>query len=75
MVNYKQMLANHILIQCHATRKLGDMFLAIFELKWVFPDSVKDLFSGWKEKGMDKRWRRMWSIASFSCSGGQHERN
>lgn len=52
----------HALIHCERTRKLL-MLLAIFGIQWVFLDSVKELLLGWEVKGMDKRQRRVWSMA------------
>lgn len=44
--------AYHILIYCDRTKKLRMFLLAISGPKWVFPALVRNLFLGWKFKGM-----------------------
>lgn len=37
-----------------------------FRLQMVFPNLVKELLLSRKVKGMDKRWRRVWSMLPLS---------
>ena len=46
---------NLILIYYKKTKKMYDMLLAIPRLRWVFPDSMKELLLGWKVRGIDIR--------------------
>ena len=43
----------------------------------MFPNSVKELLLVWKVKGLDKRWRKVWSMASlcfFCCVWDERNR-
>lgn len=54
---------------------LWTLLLAIFDLKWVFPTLVRNPLLKWKFKGLDRKNRIVWSMASlclFWCMWKEH---
>ena len=56
---------DHILIHCGKTRELWTLLLSFFGVVWVFPASIRNLLLGWKIKGLGKKRRAVWRLASF----------
>ena len=42
---------------------LWDLFLAITEVKWVFPRSVRQLLLAWQSASIGKKRKRVWMVA------------
>ena len=65
---------DHILIHCGKTKELWTLLLSSFGLVWVFPASVRNLLLEWKVKGLEKKRRAVWRLASiclFWCIWGE----
>ena len=56
---------DHILIHCSKTRELWTLLLSFFGVVWVFPASIRNLLLEWKIKGLGKKRRAVWRLASF----------
>ena len=54
---------DHLLIHCSRARMLWDLFLAITEVKWVFPRSVRQLLFAWQSASIGKKRKRIWMAA------------
>ena len=67
--------ADHILIHCGKTRELWTLLLSSFGVVWVFPASVRNLLLKWKVKGLGKKRRAVWRLASIClfCVFGESE--
>ena len=66
--------ADHILIHCDRRRQLWTMLLTTFGLVWVFQTSMRNLLLEWKFKGLGKKKRAVWQLASiylFWCIWGE----
>ena len=44
----------HLLLHCGAARALWDAFFTRFDLYWVMPSTVKDLYASWWTGGRSK---------------------
>ncbi|KAJ9707979.1 hypothetical protein PVL29_000172 [Vitis rotundifolia] len=53
--------ANHILLHCTVVRALWEIVLALFGVKWVFPESVKEVLLTWKGPFVGKKRKKVWN--------------
>ncbi|KAJ9704891.1 hypothetical protein PVL29_003103 [Vitis rotundifolia] len=53
---------NHILIHCIVVRNLWDIVLGLVNVKWVFPETVKEVLYSWKGPFVGKKRRKVWNF-------------
>ncbi|WJZ84180.1 hypothetical protein VitviT2T_003796 [Vitis vinifera] len=51
---------NHILIHCIVARVLWDMICALVGIKWVFPETVKEVLLSWRGPFVGKKRKKIW---------------
>ncbi|RVW68652.1 Flowering time control protein FY [Vitis vinifera] len=57
---------NHMLIHCTVAKGLWDTILALCGVQWVFPNSVKEVLSSWKDSFVGRKRKKVWkSIPLF----------
>ena len=57
---------NHILIHCIVARVLWDMICALVGVKWVFPETVKEVLLSWRGPFVGKKGKRYGSL--YRCT-------
>ena len=57
--------ADHILIHCGKTKEFWTLLFSSFGVVWVFSASVRNLLLKWKVKGLGKKRRAVWRLASI----------
>ena len=53
-------LANHILLHCPKVTLLWHLILALFNVQWVMPISVKDVLLSWQGSFVGKKRKKAW---------------
>ena len=67
---------NHILIHCIVVRALWDIVLGLVNVKWVFPETVKEVLISWRGPFVGKKRKKVWdSIPVVYFLDGMEERN
>ena len=56
---------SHLLIHCHTSWKIWNWWLSLWDLSWVFPFSLKDLFQQWRVNGGDNFFKKVWHASFF----------
>ncbi|RVW70345.1 putative ribonuclease H protein [Vitis vinifera] len=56
---------NHILIHCTVVRALWDIVFGLVDVKWVFPETVKEVLASWRGSFVGKKRKR--SRTPFRC--------
>lgn len=51
---------NHLFLHCPVAADLWHMFLAIFNLKWSMPHTVRDAYTSWSSRRFEKSIRNIW---------------
>ena len=51
---------NHILIHCIVARALWELVLGLVGVKWVFPESVKEVLFSWTGHLVGKKRKKIW---------------
>ncbi|KAJ9678521.1 hypothetical protein PVL29_020644 [Vitis rotundifolia] len=51
---------NHILIHCTVVRALWDIVFGLVDVKWVFPESVKEVLASWRGSFVGKKRKKIW---------------
>ena len=51
---------NHILIHCIVVRALWDIVLGLVDVKWVFPETVKEVLISWRGSFVGKKRKKIW---------------
>ena len=51
---------NHILIYCIVVRALWDIVLGLVDVKWVFPEIVKEVLTSWRSPFVGKKRKKVW---------------
>ena len=51
---------NHILIHCIVVRVLWDIVLGLVDVKWVFPETVKEILISWRGPFVGKKRKKVW---------------
>ena len=51
---------NHILIHCIVVRALWDIVIGLVDVKWVFPETVKEVLISWKGSFVGKKRKKVW---------------
>ena len=54
---------DHLLIHCSRAKLLWDFLLAITNLHWVFPCTVRQLLLAWQSASIGKKRKRVWMAA------------
>ena len=54
---------DHLLIHCSRAKMLWDLLLAITEVNWVFPRTVRQLLIAWQSVSVGKKRKRVWLAA------------
>ena len=54
---------DHLLIHCSRAKLLWDLLLAITNLHWVFPCTVRQLLLAWQSANIGKKRKRVWMAA------------
>ena len=54
---------DHLLIHCSRAKSLWDLLLAITEVNWVFPRTVRQLLLAWQSARVGKKRKRVWMAA------------
>ena len=49
---------NHVLIHCIMARALWELVLGLVGVKWVFPESVKEVLFSWRGHFVGKKGKR-----------------
>ena len=57
---------NHLFLQCRMTANLWSMFLALFGLKWVMPQNIRDVLISWGCWKVDSTIKRIWKMIPAS---------
>ena len=55
--------ANHILLHCPKATLLWHLILALFNVQWVMPFSIKDTFLSWRGSFVGKKRKKAWRAA------------
>ena len=67
---------NHILIHCIVVRALWDIVLGLVNVKWVFPETVKEVLISWRGPFVGKKRKKVGdSIPVVYFLDGMEERN
>ena len=67
---------NHILIHCIVVRVLWDIVLRLVDVKWVFPETVKEVLISWRGPFVGKKRKKIWkSIPLYIFGTVWKERN
>ena len=53
---------NHILIHCIVVRALWDIVLGLVDVKWVFPETVKEVLISWRGPFVGKKRKKVWKF-------------
>ena len=56
---------NHILIHCIVVRVLWDIVLRLVDVKWVFPETVKEVLISWRGPFVGKKRKKVWKSISL----------
>ena len=51
---------NHILIHCTVVRVLWDIVFGLVDVKWVFPETVKEVLVSWRGSFVGKKRKKIW---------------
>ncbi|WKA02253.1 hypothetical protein VitviT2T_020466 [Vitis vinifera] len=51
---------NHILIHCTVVRALWELVLGLVGVKWVFPETVKEVLLSWRGSFVGKKRKKIW---------------
>ncbi|RVW30880.1 putative ribonuclease H protein [Vitis vinifera] len=51
---------NHILIHCTVVRALWDIVFGLVDVKWVFPETVKEVLASWRGSFVGKKRKKIW---------------
>ena len=51
---------NHIFIHCIVVRALWDIVLGLVDVKWVFPETVKEILTSWRGPFVGKKMKKVW---------------
>ncbi|RVW52750.1 putative ribonuclease H protein [Vitis vinifera] len=51
---------NHILLHCIVTRALWDIIFGLVDVKWVFPETVKETLTSWRGPFVGKKRKKIW---------------
>ncbi|RVW23465.1 putative ribonuclease H protein [Vitis vinifera] len=51
---------NHILIHCIVVRALWDIVFGLVDVKWVFPETVKEVLASWRGSFVGKKRKKIW---------------
>ena len=52
---------NHILLYYTVVRVLWEIILALFEVQWVFPETVKEVLFCWRGPFVGKKRKKIWN--------------
>ena len=50
---------NHILIHCTVVRALWDIVFGLVDVKWVFPETVKEVLASWRGSFVGKKRKKI----------------
>ncbi|WMV59067.1 hypothetical protein MTR67_052452 [Solanum verrucosum] len=53
---------NHLYRHCSVSTDLWSMFITLFELNWVMPQSIKDGFESWCCWKVDSTIKKIWKM-------------
>ncbi|RVW67016.1 hypothetical protein CK203_064869 [Vitis vinifera] len=56
---------NHVLIHCIVARALWELVLGLVGVKWVFPESVKEVLFSWRGHLVGKKGKKIWKAISL----------
>ncbi|RVW47197.1 putative ribonuclease H protein [Vitis vinifera] len=51
---------NHILLHCTVVRVLWDIVFGLVDVKWVFPETVKEVLVSWRGSFVGKKRKKTW---------------
>ncbi|RVW44612.1 Heat shock protein 90-5, chloroplastic [Vitis vinifera] len=51
---------NHILLHCIVARALWDIIFGLLDIKWVFPETVKEALTSWRGSFVGKKRKQIW---------------
>ncbi|RVW79591.1 putative ribonuclease H protein [Vitis vinifera] len=51
---------NHILIHCTVVRALWDIVFGLVDVKWVFPETVKEVLASWRGSFVERKGKKIW---------------
>ena len=51
---------NHILLHYIVTRALWDIIFGLVDVKWVFPETVKEVLTSWMGSFIGKKRKKVW---------------
>ncbi|RVX21093.1 putative ribonuclease H protein [Vitis vinifera] len=51
---------NHILLHCTVVRVLWDIVFGLVDVKWVFPETVKDVLVSWRGSFVGNKRKKIW---------------
>ena len=51
---------NHILIHCIVVRVLWDIVLGLVDVKWVFPETIREVLISWRGPFVGKKRKKVW---------------
>ncbi|KAL3374552.1 hypothetical protein AABB24_006171 [Solanum stoloniferum] len=60
---------NHVFLQCQIAADLWSMFLALFGLKWVMPQNIRDVLISWSCWKVDSTIKRIWKMIPAGIFG------
>ncbi|RVW86894.1 hypothetical protein CK203_036033 [Vitis vinifera] len=60
---------NHILIHCTVVRALWDIVFGLVDVKWVFPETVKEVLASWRGSFVGKKRKKIWDTIPLSLFG------
>eukprot|EP00268_Persea_americana_P006524 TRINITY_DN12355_c3_g1_i1.p1 TRINITY_DN12355_c3_g1~~TRINITY_DN12355_c3_g1_i1.p1 ORF type:complete len:248 (+),score=21.79 TRINITY_DN12355_c3_g1_i1:391-1134(+) len=58
--------ANHLLIHCTFTHKVWSSIITMFDMSWVMPVNVMELFLQWKYSGSSARGCLLWCFSLYA---------